>query len=109
VRKPGPFARYRYREDLFPSITFRRAYDQLQSTQGDRADIDYVRLLHLAAQVGEARVAEAIVPLLDHPSTFDYAAVRACVAPPPPSVIPTVRIPLPNLRAYDALLVGAGA
>jgi hypothetical protein len=108
VRKPGAFARYRYREDLFPSVTFRRAYDQLQRTQGDRADIDYVRLLHLAAQVGEARVAEAIVPWLDHPSIFDYAAVRACVAPPP-SVIPTVRIPLPNLRAYDALLVGADA
>jgi hypothetical protein len=108
VRKPGAFARYRYREDLFPSITFRRAYDQLQRSQGDRADLDYVRLLHLAAQVGETRVADAIVLLLDQPSTFDYAAVRACVAPPP-SVIPTVRIPLPNLRAYDALLVGAGA
>jgi hypothetical protein len=108
VRKPGAFARYRYREDLFPSITFRRAYDQLQSTQGERADLDYVRLLHLAAQVGESRVAEAIVPLLDQPSTFDYLAVRACVAPPQ-SVIPTVRIPLPNLRAYDALLVGASA
>ena len=81
--------------------TFRRAYDQLQGIQGDRADIDYVRLLHLAAQVGESRVAEAIVPLLDQPSTFDYAAVRACVAPP--------RSVIPNLRAYDALLVGASA
>ena len=29
VRKPGAFARYRYREDLTPSITFRRAYDTL--------------------------------------------------------------------------------
>ena len=54
VRKPGAFARYRYREDLFPSVTFRRAYDRLQDTHGDRADIEYLRVLHLAAQVGEA-------------------------------------------------------
>jgi len=30
VRKPGAFAHYRYRDDLFPSLTFRRAYDALQ-------------------------------------------------------------------------------
>jgi hypothetical protein len=29
VKKPGAFARYRYREDLFPSLVFRRAYDVL--------------------------------------------------------------------------------
>ena len=57
VRKPGAFARYRYREDLFPSVTFRRAYDRLQATHGERADVEYLRILHLAAKVGEARVA----------------------------------------------------
>ncbi len=29
VRKPGAFARYRYREELFPSFAFRQAYDAL--------------------------------------------------------------------------------
>ena len=29
VRKPGAFARYRYRDDLFPSLVFRRAYDAI--------------------------------------------------------------------------------
>ena len=29
VRKPGAFARYRFREELFPSLTFRAAYDAL--------------------------------------------------------------------------------
>ena len=38
VRKPGAFARYRYREDLYPSVTFRRAYDALVRTRGVRAD-----------------------------------------------------------------------
>jgi hypothetical protein len=108
VRKPGAFARYRYREDLFPSVTFRRAYDRLHLTHGDRADIEYVRLLHLAAKVGEPRVAETVKTLLDHPVVFDYAAVEVCVSPPTVA-IPTVHIPRPNLRVYDALLVGAGA
>jgi hypothetical protein len=108
VRKPGAFARYRYREDLFPSVTFRRAYDRLQETHGDRADIEYLRLLRLAAKVGEGPVAETVKTLLDHPAVFDYAAVEGCIAPPR-VVIPTVHIPRPNLRVYDALLVGAGA
>ena len=56
VRKPGAFARYRYREDLYPSITFRRAYDALVRTHGERADVEYLRILHLAATAGEARV-----------------------------------------------------
>jgi hypothetical protein len=29
VRKPGAFAQYRYRDDLFPTLTFRRTYDAL--------------------------------------------------------------------------------
>ena len=53
VRKPGAFARYRFREELFPSLVFRAAYDALGRTHGERADVEYVRLLHLAATTGE--------------------------------------------------------
>jgi hypothetical protein len=108
VRKPGAFARYRYREDLFPSVTFRRAYDRLQATHGERADLEYLRILHLTTTVGEPRVLEVVQTLLDRPAAFDYAAVQACVSPPTVA-IPTVRIPRPDLRVYDALLVGAVA
>ena len=31
VRKPGAFARYVYREELFPSVIFRRTYDAIQT------------------------------------------------------------------------------
>lgn len=31
VRKPGAFAAYRFRDELFPSLSFRRAYDSLRS------------------------------------------------------------------------------
>jgi hypothetical protein len=53
AKKPSAFARYRYREELFPSLVFRRAYDALREQRGERADVEYVRILHLAASPGE--------------------------------------------------------
>jgi hypothetical protein len=103
VRKPGAFARYRYREDLFPSVTFRRAYDRLLATHGDRADVEYLRILNLAATFGESRVTETVKGLLDQPTRFDYLAVQACIAPSTAKV-PVIHIPLPDLHVYDALL-----
>jgi hypothetical protein len=108
VRKPGAFARYRYREDLFPSVTFRRAYDRLQATHGERADVEYLRILQLAATAGERRVLDVVKALLDAPARFDYVAVQAGVSPPA-FAIPAIRIPPPDLRVYDALLTGAVA
>ena len=49
VRKPGAFARYRFREQLFPTMRFRLTYDALKEWRGERADVEYVRILHLAA------------------------------------------------------------
>jgi hypothetical protein len=37
VKKPGAFARYRWREELFPSLVFRRAYDALGGFHHERA------------------------------------------------------------------------
>ena len=107
VRKPGAFARYRYREDLFPSVTFRRAYDALQATHGERADVEYLRILQLAALHGEARVTATLGEVMAA-GRFDYVAVQTRVAPPTPT-IPTIHIPAPDLRVYDALLLGATA
>ena len=60
VRKPGAFARYRFREQLFPTMHFRLAYDlaydALREWRGERADVEYVRILRLAATTMEATV-----------------------------------------------------
>ena len=56
VRKPGAFARYRFREQLFPTMHFRLTYDALREWRGERADVEYVRILHLAATTMEATV-----------------------------------------------------
>lgn len=108
VRKPGAFPRYRYREELFPSILFRRAYDVLVARRGERADVEYVRILHLAASTLEATVEKALAQLLDAGSDLDYAAVKA-IANPTPSAVPDIAIPEPDLRPYDRLLRGGAA
>jgi hypothetical protein len=108
VKKPGAFARYRYREDLFPSLTFRRAYDSLVSRRGDRADVEYVRILHLAASTMESLVEAALVGLLEAGTSFDYATVKALCAPEPPA-FPSVAIGVPDLAIYDGLLAGGVA
>jgi transposase len=107
VKKPGAFARYRYREELFPSLTFRRAYDALVDARGERADIEYVRILHLAASTFESRVEAALAALLEQGRRFDYADVKA-IAAPEQSPVPDVHIPRPDPTAYDALLLRTG-
>jgi DNA-binding XRE family transcriptional regulator len=104
VRKPGAFARYRYREELFPTETFRRAYDALCAKRGERADVEYVRVLHLAASTLEATVERALAALLEAGEAFDYAAVRERAAPVRPE-IPALPAPRdPDFGVYDALL-----
>ncbi len=107
VRKPGAFARYCYREELFPSLVFRRAYDALRRWRGERADVEYVRILHLAASTFEADVEQALSLLLEAGERFDYVAVKA-LAKPEPVTVPAVHIPEPDLTVYDARYLGAG-
>ena len=52
-RKPGAFANYLYREELFPRPVFRQAYDAFARVDVSRASRDYVELLGLAATQGE--------------------------------------------------------
>lgn len=107
VRKPGAFAAYRFREDLFPSLVFRQAYDALRARRGDRADVEYVRILHLAASTQERTVERALDQALERGEPFDYAAIKAMAKPEEPAV-PEVRIGAPDLSHYDLLLAAGG-
>jgi len=108
VRKPGAFARYRFREHLFPTQVFRQAYDALSRWHGGRADVEYVRILHLAASTLEARVERALSQLLLTGQSFDYAAVQELAAPTPPQIPQLQSLSAPDLKVYDALLQGVG-
>ena len=105
VRKPAAFARYRFREELFPSLVFRRAYDALVDARGERADVEYVRILHLAASTMQADVERALDTLLARGDRPDFMAVKELAAPEKPS-IPDIQIPAPDLAAYDRLIAG---
>jgi len=108
VQKPGAFARYRYREDLFPSLVFRRAYDALtEQLDGWQADVEYLRLLHLAASTMESRVETALAGLLEAGTCPSTAAVKAVVAPDP-IVVPALAVPAVDLGSYDGFLDTAG-
>jgi hypothetical protein len=106
VRKPGAFARYRYREDLFPSLVFRRAYDRLREQQSERtADREYVRILHLAASTSQSDVERALVAALGGETEVEAAGIRAVVRPETPA-IPAMEAPPIDLTAYDGLIAG---
>ncbi len=106
VRKPGAFARYVYREELFPTLTFRRAYDAIQAAKpGTKGDVEYLRILHLAASTIEADVEQALVALLTAGSSVTAEAVKkkTTQAADGPTV-PTLEAPAVDLSTYDALL-----
>ena len=107
VRKPGAFARYRFREHLFPTPTFRRAHEALQQWRGERADVEYVRILHLAATTMEVTVATALSQLLETGQPFDYGAVRELAAPEAPGTPSLAVAGDPDLGVYDRLLTGS--
>jgi hypothetical protein len=106
MRKPGAFARYRFREHLFPTETFKEAYEALSRWRGQRADIEYVRILHLAASTMECQVEQVLRLLLAAGKPFDYVAVRDLATPVTPQVPYLNSIPAPDLKLYDALLQG---
>ena len=47
----------------------------------DRADVEYVRILHLAASTSEAVIVRALDALLGRGAPFDYVAVKAIARP----------------------------
>jgi hypothetical protein len=107
VRKPGAFARYRWREALFPTLIFRCAFDALERHRPGRADVEYVRILHLAASTSEADVEAVLARLLEIDELRDYAQVRDAVHPAAITT-PAVEIAPVCLEAYDACLTAGG-
>jgi len=105
VRKPGAFARYVYREEMFPQLVFRKAYDAIQEVQaGTRGDLEYLRILHLAASTMEADVAAALSLLLGAGKPITAEAVKELFASTTIEV-PALAPATVDLAEYDTLLV----
>jgi hypothetical protein len=105
LRKPGGFRQYRYREDLFPQLIFRQAWEQLNQWHPPRrADIIYLRVLKLAARTFESDVATTLEMLVNRGQNWDETDVTSLVAPEPVAV-PQLNRGEVELGHYDQLLV----
>jgi transposase len=105
LRKPGAFARYRHREELFPDATYRAAYDQLVRDHGPRpGELEYLRLLKLTAELG---VSAVVGPLRERVGAtsppWRTESLRQFLCPSP---MVTLVAPAVDLAVYDALLGG---
>lgn len=104
VRKPGAFARYLYREELFPRPVFRQAYDRLVVAEAHKASARYLQLLQLAAQFGEDRVADRLGALLREGALPLTDVVELHLREPAPALVTAIAVFTPELASYDALL-----
>jgi hypothetical protein len=110
VRKPGAFADYRYRQDLFPSSTFRLAYDMLVQRQPERAAKEYLQVLYLAARRSESAVEAALLRLHRQEQTPIAALVTEELNRTDKSMSPMqINVAPVDLASYDALLTGKEA
>jgi hypothetical protein len=104
LRKPGGFRNYRYRDDLFPSLVFRQAWEQLGQWYAPRkADLIYLRVLNLAARTLESDVAGALAQLLTVKKRWDESDVEQLLELEP-APVPEVTRPEVALDIYDQLL-----
>jgi transposase len=105
LRKPGAFERYRYREQLYPSRSFREAYDHLVAKHGQRGGaVEYLRLLKLASEVGESDIEVMLADYLSPPFPAWSVGELRRILQPEPSAQPEVVELQPEWRSYDALL-----
>jgi hypothetical protein len=116
VRKPGAFANYRYRDDLFPTSRFRMAYDALVAQSPTTAERQYLSILSLSARESETGVDESLRALLDAALPITAAAVEERVQASQADrertnrrLIPEVVVTPVELAHYDALLGGGGS
>jgi hypothetical protein len=105
VRKPGAFANYKWREDMFPTVRFRMAYDSLMKAHATSvAAKKYLKILKLAARKSESAVDEALRIMIDAGMKIEVETVEDLYesAMAMPSVKEVV-IPQPDLSVYDEL------
>ena len=106
VRKPGAFANYAYRDDLFPTTRFRLAFDRFCDGRDERLGTkDYLTILHHAARTSEVAVDDALRVLLASDAALSPEAVIALATAGDAIPAPTdVVVELPDLKEFDTLL-----
>jgi len=106
LKKPGAFANYRYRGDMFPTSRFRKAYDELSAAHSASvAAKEYLLVLARAAGEGEARVDAALTALMASGQTVNRHTVDEYLqAHTEATDVCDVEIASVDVAVYDALL-----
>lgn len=106
LRKPGAFAHYVHREELFPDSGFRLAFDRLVEDHGPRqGQLEYLHLLRLAAELGESAIS-ALVTEWAGPNQSGKCGVkqlRILLGVEETPALPELTLE-PELAVYDVLL-----
>jgi hypothetical protein len=85
-------------------VEFRRSYDALVEGPVRAPELEYARILHLAARTMECKVSAALQDLLGRGQLPSYELVRALVEPPELTACPELELVVPDLDAYDGLI-----
>lgn len=105
VRKPGAFENYRYRDDLYPTSAFRMAHDQIKKGLPQRANAEYLKILHMAFLEGEDKTEMAIRQLLFAEQPIRAITVKEMVkSVDTEKSVPDIEVTAVNLSEYDELL-----
>jgi len=109
VKKPGAFRRYRYRDALFLSDVFRRAYERLDASLSTwSADMNYLQVVLLARETCLDDVEHALLELEAAGELPRFENVRARAGGEQP-IRPEVDVGEPELASYDDLTPDAAA
>lgn len=106
IRKPGAFENYKYKNDLFPTVNFRIAYDALKECSPAKASREYLGILSLASKEGEELVNNALRMMIDNSGApINVDEIRKIVSVGYIYDVPSsVRIPDADIRCFDELL-----
>jgi len=107
VRKPGAFEHYRCREELFPSVRFRWAYDYLKAHHTlQKASKEYLEILPLAAVESQSIVDEALECACAMCTGINFSWIKEIVENWKAHPTPTMEVSIPPvpLSDYDELL-----
>src|SRR5215213_7815909 len=104
LRKPGAFLNYQHREQLYPMVAYRAAFDRLVEAHGERLGvIEYLHVLKLAADHTLEGVEAALALWMAKPGKWRASDVRGVVAPTVVQM-PDLAALSPDLAGYDELL-----
>ena len=104
LRKPGAFANYQHREQLYPSAGYRAAHDRLVADHGARQGVvEYLQVLRVAAEHGVEPVATRLAHWMSQPGKWTALALARELSPRRGEVIDTPEL-VPEFGSYDELL-----